>query len=281
MKKLLTDWRIHLLAFVLAVIAEMIGRIRFDFGVAAFSLFPMFYALILGAVLGGAKLIPTEMMEKASPFGSVCVMMVVAKCGTGIGPNLDIVKQAGIAMILQEFGSIFTVILAMPVAILIFHMGRAAVGCSFSISREEGIAIIGGKYGLDSQEGVGVMGGYVTGTILGTLFLGIVTSLIASLQLFHPYALAMACGAGSTSMMTAGIASVIEYYPDMADQITAFATSSNVLSSVDSFYKYLFITLPMCNVIYRLLTSGNKHYKNGVPVKGREQSTQAEREEKE
>ena len=267
MKRVLANWRIHLLAFVLAVIAEMIGTMRFDFGIVAFAIFPMFYALIFGAVLGGIKLIPREMMEKASPYGGICVMMVVAKCGTGIGPNLEIVKSAGVAMILQELGSIFTVILALPIAVLVFRMGRAAIGCSVSISREEGIAIIGSKYGLDSQEGVGVMGGYVTGTILGTLFVGIVTSLLASLELFHPYALAMACGSGSTSMMTAGIASVVEYYPELTEQITAFATSSNVLSSVDSFYKYLLITLPMCTFAYKLLTSRNKHYKDGIPLK--------------
>jgi hypothetical protein len=267
MKKNLMDVKIHLLAFALTVVAEMIGTVKFDFGIAAFAIFPMLYALIFGTILGGLKVIPKEIMEKASPYGPICATLVVAKCGTGIGPNLDIVRQAGIAMILQEFGSIMTVILALPVAIAVFHMGRAAVGCSFSISREEGIAIIGSKYGLDSDEGLGVMGGYVTGTILGTLFVGIITSLLSSLHVFHPYALAMACGSGSTSMMMAGIASVIEYYPDYANEITAFATSSNVLSSVDSFYKYLLITLPMCNFVYAAMTKHNPHYKNGVPVK--------------
>ena len=63
MKRVLANWRIHLLAFVLAVIAEMIGTMRFDFGIVAFAIFPMFYALIFGAVLGGIKLIPREMME--------------------------------------------------------------------------------------------------------------------------------------------------------------------------------------------------------------------------
>ncbi len=263
MKTIRSHGTVHVLALSLTVLAEGIGALRFDFGWVAFSLFPMFYALIFGAVLGAAKRVSRDTMEKASACSSIPVLLVVAKCGTGIGPNLEIVQQAGIAMILQEFGSIFTVVLALPIAVLVFHMGRAAVGCSFSISREEGIAIIGSQYGLDSPEGVGVMGGYVTGTILGTLFLGIMTSVLASFHLFHPYAMAMACGSGSTSMMTAGIASLIAYYPDMADQITAFATSSNVLSSVDSFYKYLFITLPMCNGLYRILTKRNAQYSEG------------------
>lgn len=267
MKNFMKNWRIHALALVLTVVAELIGVLRFDLGIVAFSLFPMFYALILGAVLGAAKIIPADMMETASSYGGVCIMLVVVKCATGIGPNMDIVRKAGLAMIMQEFGSIFTVLLALPAAILIFRMGRAAVGCSFSISREEGIAIIGSKYGLDSEEGVGVMGGYVTGTILGTLSVGILTSLLCSLDLFHPYALAMACGSGSTSMMTAGIASVVQAYPELASEVTAYAASSNVLSSVDSFYKYLFICLPLCNWLYRKMTVNNRHYQNGVPVR--------------
>lgn len=267
MKELLKNWRIHGLALLLAVAAELIGVLRFDLGIVAFSLFPMFYALIFGAILGAAKRIPREMMDTASSYGGVCIMLVVVKCATGIGPNMDIVGKAGLAMILQEFGSIFTVLLALPTAILVFHMGRAAVGCSFSISREEGIAIIGSKYGLDSEEGVGVMGGYVTGTILGTLSVGILTSLLCSLDWFHPYALAMACGSGSTSMMTAGIASVVEAYPELTSEVTAYAASSNVLSSVDSFYKYLFICLPMCNWLYRKLTAHSRHYEGGIPVR--------------
>lgn len=266
MRKLLKNWRVHALALFLAVAAELIGVLRFNLGVVAFSLFPMFYALIFGAVLGAAKIIPRDMMDTASSYGGVCIMLVVVKCATGIGPNMEIVGKAGLAMILQEFGSIFTVFLALPAAIFIFHMGRAAVGCSFSISREEGIAIIGSKYGLDSEEGIGVMGGYVTGTILGTLSVGILTSLICSLDFFHPYALAMACGSGSTSMMTAGIASVVESYPELASEVTAYAASSNVLSSVDSFYKYLFICLPLCNWMYGKMTAHNRHYRNGIPA---------------
>lgn len=55
MKEHMADWRIHALAFVLTVIAEFIGTKKFSFGPLSFSLFPMLYVLILGAILGIAK----------------------------------------------------------------------------------------------------------------------------------------------------------------------------------------------------------------------------------
>ena len=51
MKEHMADWRIHALAFVLTVIAEFIGTKKFSFGPLSFSLFPMLYVLILGAIL--------------------------------------------------------------------------------------------------------------------------------------------------------------------------------------------------------------------------------------
>ena len=72
-------------------------------------------------------------------------------------------------------------------------MGRQAVGCGFSTSREDAIAIIGNMYGLDSPEGQGVMSGYITGTLLGTIFNGLMASLFCSLGFFHPYSLAIGC----------------------------------------------------------------------------------------
>ena len=66
MKEHMADWRIHALAFVLTVIAEFIGTKKFSFGPLSFSLFPMLYVLILGAILGIAKMIPQKMMTEAS-----------------------------------------------------------------------------------------------------------------------------------------------------------------------------------------------------------------------
>ena len=59
------DWKIHALCFVLTMIAELIGTMKFDLGFVAFSLFPMLYVLIMGMILGVAKVIPHDMMEDA------------------------------------------------------------------------------------------------------------------------------------------------------------------------------------------------------------------------
>ena len=88
MKEHMADWRIHALAFVLTVIAEFIGTKKFSFGPLSFSLFPMLYVLILGAILGIAKMIPQKMMTEASPYIGISVMMLTAKIASTIGPNL-------------------------------------------------------------------------------------------------------------------------------------------------------------------------------------------------
>ena len=269
------DWKIHLLAFVLTMLAEFIGVMKFDLGLLKFSLFPMLYVLVFGVILGIAKKVPMEMMEKSSTYIGISVMLLTAKIGSSIGPNLMSVFKAGPALILQEFGNLGTAVLAMPFAIFAFKMGRAAVGCSFSNSRETSIAIIADKYGLDSEEGIGVMGGYVTGTVLGTLFYGLLVSLLGGTGLFHPYALAMACGTGSASMMSASLGAVLETLPpdlvaaipDLAGKCEAYAATSNMLSTVDGLYMGIFMALPLSNWMYKLFTKNNKNYKDGRPVK--------------
>ena len=95
MKEHMADWRIHALAFVLTVIAEFIGTKKFSFGPLSFSLFPMLYVLILGAILGIVKMIPQKMMAEASPYIGISVMMLTAKIASTIGPNLGAVVKAG------------------------------------------------------------------------------------------------------------------------------------------------------------------------------------------
>ncbi len=266
MKKLFADWKIHCLAFVLTIIAELIGTRRFDLGFTAFSLFPMLYVLIFGGILGGVKLLPREMMEQASPYIGISVLLLTAKVGSTIGPNLASVIKAGPALLLQEFGNLGTALLALPIAVYVFHMGRACIGSSFSISREGSLAVVAAKYGLDSDEGMGVMGSYITGTVLGTLFYGIMVSILAPTGLFHPYALAMACGTGSASMMSASLGAVVDAFPAMAEELTAYAATSNMLSSVDGLYMSLFIAVPMCEWMYKKFTANNKNYVDGKPI---------------
>ena len=51
------------------------------------------------------------------------------------------------------------------------------------------------------------------GTVFGAVFFSIMGSIFASLGIFHPYALGMASGVGSASMMTAAATTVKELIP--------------------------------------------------------------------
>ena len=262
------DWKLHSLVLVLTLVAELIGKWKFNFGILAFSLFPMLYVLIFGCILGGMKLIPQKMMEESSSYITISVTLVTAKVGSSIGPNLPALVKAGPALILQEFGNLGTALLALPIAVLIFHMGlgRASIGACFSIARETALAVVGSKYGLESDEGLGVLGAYITGTVLGTMFFGILPSLLCSIGIFHPFALAMACGTGSSSMMSAGLASIVSFYPDLEAELSSYAAASNVLSTVDGLYMAIFISIPMCELLYKKLAKNIRHSKNGEPI---------------
>lgn len=51
---------------------------------------------------------------------------------------------------------------------------------------------------------------YIVGTIFGAIFMSIVPPIFVSLGIFSPEPAAMAVGAGNISMMTAGLAGVME-----------------------------------------------------------------------
>ena len=256
--KYLKDWKVHALCFVMVIVSELIGKHSFSFGPVGFTLFPMLYALIIGIILAQFKLIDREMMTTASPYITISVMYLTAKMASSIGPNLEAVLNAGPALILQEFGNLGTIFLELPIAVCVFKMGRAAVGASFSTSREGSIAIVGNLYGLDSPEGQGVMGAYITGTLLGTIFNGLMAGVLDKTGLFHPYALGMAAGTGSASMMSAALAPVVAAHPEMAGQIEAYAATSQVLTSVDGMYMSLFVAIPVTNWLYRVLKHEKK-----------------------
>ncbi|MBR4875874.1 MAG: DUF3100 domain-containing protein [Clostridia bacterium] len=252
MKEYLKDWKVHLLCGVMVIAAELIGKRAFNLGPLSFTLFPMLYTIIFGILLAVFKLIPKTMMVEASPYITISVLMLGARSAATIGPNLKLIFESGAALVLQELGNLGTVFFAIPVAVLIFGMGRAAVGAGFSISREGSLMVIGNMYGLDSDEGLGVMGGYITGTLFGTIICGLMSSALASTGWFHPYALAMACGTGSASMMSANVAPLMEMWPNMADEIYTLAYASNTLSGIDGLYMNLLLAIPLSNLLYKV-----------------------------
>lgn len=253
MKEYLKDWKVHVLCGVMVLIAEFIGKKSFVFGPISFTMFPMLYTIIIGILLALFKAIPRDMMETASPYITISVLMLGARSAATIGPNLGLIVSSGAALVLQELGNLGTIFFSIPVGVLIFGMGRSVVGAGFSISREGSLMVIGNMYGLDSDEGLGVMGGYIVGTLFGTIICGLMSSGLASTGWFHPHALAMACGTGSASMMSANVAPLMDMWPEMADEIYALAYASNTLSGLDGMYMNLLFAIPLSNMMYKLM----------------------------
>ena len=254
-KGLFYDIKIHFLCIALVVIAEAIGIVPIKLGPVSFSLLPMLYALVLGILLSRISFVKlsNDDMDTASGYIGISVMYLLAFMASSIGPNLSIVISAGPALILQELGNLGTIFFAMPVAIFVFKMDRTAIGSSFSTSREGSLGIIGNLYGLDGPEGRGVMGSYITGTLLGTIFNGILASLIVNVSWFLPEALAMASGTGSASMMSAAIAPIVEAFPEKADALMSFSATSQVLTNSTGMYMSLFIAIPFTEWFYKKL----------------------------
>jgi hypothetical protein len=244
--------KLHVLVLAIVVAAELIGKVSFKVGVGSIVLLPMLYAMIIGLVLTIRKLKivqEADMIDAGSLIG-VTLMLLMAKYGTIIGPTLPKIIQASPALLLQEFGNLGTALLGVPVAVLI-GLKREAIGGAHSIGREPNVALIGERFGLNSPEGQGVLGVYITGTLFGTVFVGLMANFLAAYTSLHPYALAMAAGVGSASMMTVGVGSLSAMFPDMADMIQAFGVSSNMLSGLDGLYMSIWLALPLCEVLYR------------------------------
>lgn len=244
--------RLHLTVFILIVVAEFIGNIVITVGIGKIVLLPMMYALIMGILTAPrfTKISTDKEIQVASSLLGVTLMLLMAKYGTLVGPSLPKILAASPALILQEFGNLGTILLGIPVAVFI-GLKREAIGAAHSIAREPNVALIGERYGLNSAEGRGVMGVYICGTVVGTIFFGLMASIAAAYLPFHPYALAMAAGVGSASMMTAAVGSLSAMYPQMADQLAAFGAASNMLSGLDGLYMSIWLALPFSEWLYR------------------------------
>lgn len=253
------DFKLHLIVLVLVIIGELIGvrNIRIGPGTAVFL--PMLYALVIGMFLGPRflKVVNEEEMNLAGPLINISVMLLMARYGALIGPSLPTIIAQGPALILQELGNLGTIVLALPLAILL-GFRRESVGACFSIAREASLAIVSDIYGLDSAEGRGVMGVYITGTLLGAIYFGLLAGFVATLLPIHPWALAMACGTGSASMMAASSGALASLFTDpvLQEEILSLAAASNLLTGATGLYASLFLGIPFAEWLYRILLRG-------------------------
>ncbi len=267
-------WDIFIKLFVLltliSILGEKIGTVSFKIGPGSLIILPMIFAMVFGIILTpdalGRKikslrnLVGEEEVELSQGVIMLVLLILGVKLGTSAGPNIEKLIAAGPALILQEFGNLGTMIVGLPIAMLL-GMRREAVGATVSICREPTLGLISEIYGIDSPEGTGVMGTYMVGNLFGTIFFGLLGS-FSVLTGIHPYALAMASGMGSGSMMTAASQALAATVPDMANEVLAYAATSNIMTNVTGLYMELFIALPTANFIYKrlekiLLKKGN------------------------
>ena len=152
----------------------------------------------------------------------------------------------------------------MPVAILL-GLKREAIGATHSINRESNLALATDVFGSDSPETRGSLSVYIVGGMIGTIYFGILASVVAHTGLFHPFALALASGVGAGIMMASATASLSIIYPTMAAQISALASASETLSGITGIYVAIFVGIPLTKKIYEFLEpklSPKKNLKN-------------------
>lgn len=255
------SWRrpvtLLVIAAGLTVVAELIGGHEFDIGIGTLTLLPLIWGILLGAAVGLQKFRPLSVANQrtAALAVQVGVLLLATRLAFIVGENVQVLFDVGPALLLQEIGNLFTIFIALPVAVLL-GMGRAAIGATHSICREGSFVIIGERFGAESDERRGVLAMYVFGTVFGALWVGLLASILAGIGWFNPLALAMGSGVGSGSMMAASSNAVAAQYPELTDQILALAAVSNLLSSALGLYVGVYIAVPLANKLYGVLTRG-------------------------
>ena len=251
-KGYLSDLKIHGITLLITIVAEYIGLKKFDLGFGAIVLFPLIYSLIFGGIISlpKMKLLDNKEMSIAAQILGASFILMIAKLGTMMGPSIVKVFHEGWALLFQEVGHFMgTVLFALPVAVLL-GLKREAVGATYSISRENNLAIIAEKYGVESAESRGAIGVYICGTLFGAIYLGLLASVLGSLKIFHPIALAMGAGVGSGSMMAAAAGALASVFPDFKEDIFIFAGAANLATSLLGTFVCAFISLPLTAKIY-------------------------------
>ncbi|MXS17554.1 DUF3100 domain-containing protein [Pseudomonas oryzihabitans] len=253
--------RLYIWAALVLLIAELIGSLTIPLGPGKVVLLPMIWALLLGAAVGQVgKRMPLGLgIDRGTQVRSAAILqyallVFIAKLGLVVGGSLPTVIAAGWALAFQELGHfVGTILLGLPVALLL-GIKREAIGATFSVGREPSLAIISERYGMDSPEGRGVLAEYLTGTLFGAVFMAIVAGFIASLNIFHPYSLAMGAGLGSGSIMAAAAGAIAaQQTAEVAKEVMALAAAANLITLTLGTYFTLFISLPLAVWGYRVM----------------------------
>ncbi len=247
------DYNLHITVLVLVIIAQIIGpkQIPIANGVEV-SIMPLLYTMVLGLVFYLAKPIKWIQRKQARVAEGAMMLFIgilIAKLAVSSGQSIHLIFEMGPALLLQEFGHLATILIALPVALLL-GFKRECIGMTSSIGREPEVAVIVDKYGFNSPESRGIFALFIVGTIIGTVFISFLASISVSLIPLHPFAFAMASGVGSASMNAASLGPTLAAFPSLETSIEAFAGFSNLLSFSIGIYIVIFIAVPLTEKLY-------------------------------
>ena len=105
--------KLKLVAVTLAIVAvaELVGPVQFSVGPGKVALLPMLWALLIAAAWGiayrrvpGVARVATAEQSFAGGLLNAGLLLFVVKLGLTVGAALPQVKQAGWALLFQEFG---------------------------------------------------------------------------------------------------------------------------------------------------------------------------------
>jgi hypothetical protein len=239
-------------ALVLSVISQLIGTYKIKVGSSAIVLFPIIWVVLISGFVSiqRFKPVPKPIQNISMSLMMIGITIFLARLGMLIGPGLDEIKKAGVAILLQEVGHVFgTVILALPVGVAL-GLGRAAIGATFSIDREPQLGYMLERFGGDSPEYGGTFAVWLLGSLFGALYISLLAGVLASTGIFNPLALALGAGVGSASMMAGAAAALSVVHPDLKDQIFVLAGLSNLVTNIVGIYAGYYIALPLAGRLY-------------------------------
>lgn len=255
------EYKLHIAVLVIILLAELVIRkqtITFSnaqYGSLSIGFQPFVFAMLLGLIAYLAKPIKwVKEKESEAASGTMLIFIgpLLAKLAIASGYSIKAIIAVGPAMLLQEFGNIGTMLLALPIALLL-GFKREAVGMTHSIGREQNMGLIIDRYGFDSNETRGVLMIYIIGTVIGSVVIGPLTGILANVLPISPLSYAMATGVGSAGMTAASLSTLIDMFPQFETQMSAYSSMSNLLTQVDGIYMSILIGLPLCNLLYKVL----------------------------
>ncbi|MBO6110328.1 MAG: DUF3100 domain-containing protein, partial [Methanobrevibacter sp.] len=117
------DYRLHGTVLILVIIAQIIGpkQIPIANGVEV-SIMPLLYTMVLGLIFYLAKPI-TWIQRRQARIAEGAMMLfigiLIAKLAVASGQSIHLIFEMGPALLLQEFGHLATILIALPVALIL------------------------------------------------------------------------------------------------------------------------------------------------------------------